>query len=92
MKSSADAAAASFAPIAEAAQAQAGRADDVSASTAELAAQMQQIDVTAAALREQAERLGSLVSTFRIDKEAAPESDAVAAPAEALEMAELQTA
>jgi methyl-accepting chemotaxis protein len=65
MQATADEVAGTLRPVAQAATEQAGKADEVSASTAELAAQMQQIDATASALRDQAGRLGELVSTFK---------------------------
>jgi methyl-accepting chemotaxis protein len=65
MQATADEVAGTLRPVAQAATEQAGKADEVSASTAELAAQMQQIDATASALRDQAGRLGDLVSTFK---------------------------
>ncbi|GAC1410170.1 MAG: hypothetical protein NVSMB64_19160 [Candidatus Velthaea sp.] len=65
MQATANEVAATLRPVTEASLQQSIKADEVSASTAELAAQMQQIDATASALRDQAQRLGSLVSNFR---------------------------
>jgi len=68
MQATADEVASTLRPVAQAATEQSGKADEVSASTAELAAQMQQIDATASALRDQAGRLGELVSTFQTNE------------------------
>jgi len=51
-------------PIAELSERQARSADDVSASTAELAAQVQEMDATAHELSAQAASLTDLVSVF----------------------------
>jgi methyl-accepting chemotaxis protein len=57
---------AAIAPIAQTSLAQAETADTVSAATAELAAQVQQMDGTSSDLRMQAGDLATLVGTFRI--------------------------
>jgi methyl-accepting chemotaxis protein len=57
---------AAIAPIAETALAQAQTADAVSAATAQLAAQVRQMETTAADLREQANRLNGLVGMFNV--------------------------
>ncbi|GAC1404440.1 MAG: hypothetical protein NVSMB64_07660 [Candidatus Velthaea sp.] len=65
MQATANEVAATVRPVTEASLQQSIKADEVSVSTAEPAAQMQHFDATASALRDRAQRLGSLVSNFR---------------------------
>ncbi len=60
---------AAIAPIAETSVAQSETADAVSAATAELAAQVQQMDGTAGDLRLQASDLTDLVAAFKLGAE-----------------------
>ncbi len=72
---------ASIVPIADTALRQAETADAVSAATAELAAQVQQMDSTASDLRAQAGALTGLVDTFRdAGGPASPPSSPIPAP------------
>jgi len=58
-------------PVAAAAEEQSAAAQQAARATSELATGVQEIDATARALREQAERLDELVARFQIDEAAA---------------------
>ena len=55
-------------PVAAAAEEQSAAAHEAARATSELATGVQEIDATARALRDQAERLDALVARFRIDE------------------------
>ncbi|MGD0052825.1 MAG: methyl-accepting chemotaxis protein, partial [Vulcanimicrobiaceae bacterium] len=62
---------AAIVPVAAAAEQQSAAAQQAALATSELASGVQEVDATARALREQAERLDALVARFVIDVEAA---------------------
>ena len=62
-------------PVAHAAEEQSAAAQQAAMATGELASGVQEIDATARALREQAERLDELVARFVIDDDAAAPSE-----------------
>jgi methyl-accepting chemotaxis protein len=59
-------------PIAETATLNASTAQDAASSTQQLALGIAEIDMTARALRDQAEQLENLVAKFTIDESTAP--------------------
>jgi methyl-accepting chemotaxis protein len=65
-------------PVARAAEEQSAAAQQAAFATGELASGVGEIDATARALREQAERLDALVARFVVANEDAPEPGATA--------------
>jgi methyl-accepting chemotaxis protein len=68
---------ATMAPVAHAAEEQSAAAQQAAIATGELASGVQEIDATARALREQAERLDVLVARFVVDADGVERTDAL---------------